>query len=54
MFFISTLRTKELIGFATVDILELFLANYVENRVLDVDAFVNVICYSTRKKRKMT
>jgi hypothetical protein len=41
------IRTGELIGFAAADVLELRLAKYVKNRVLSVDAFVNVVCYDT-------
>jgi hypothetical protein len=42
-----SLRTNELIGFAIVDVLEMFLSEYLTNRVLNVDSNVVVATYDT-------
>jgi hypothetical protein len=40
-------RTNELIGFATTDVIEMFLADYLTTRVLNVDSNVYVARYDT-------
>ncbi|KAG7350669.1 hypothetical protein IV203_010029 [Nitzschia inconspicua] len=40
-------KTNELIGFATADLLEELLSQYLKNRVLNVDADVYVVRYDT-------
>jgi hypothetical protein len=42
-----TLRTNELIGFATADVLEMVLSEYLTNRILNVDSNVYVVRYDT-------